>query len=908
MSLVLLFMFLIAGLTAAPLLVNLDGYKDELVKTIKAATGLDPVVNGTVNVTFIPAPSIIVTNVSIPNMKEGTNADMVNIDSVRVDSSFKALISGKIDIRKIELIHPVLELEELPDGTNNTAVLKEAFKNRDATGQVQFPDKIEIKNGTFVYSDSSRKTTIDYITSTVSAGSINGPFSMDGSFSNNSHIIKFKGYIGELKEGAAADFDMSSDSFTINLKGKYATGDGGKIEGAVVGKATNLEGAVSSFFDGSIASKIKSKETLDLKGNFIISDKIVSFDNIEIASESLSGKASLDALFNMKEKVSNLQWDVNLAIDKVDFDKLFLAEKPTAEKPMQEEVKKDQPDAEVDYYASTMGSASLSDFRFDMPQTLSAMVDFSVKEITYNNDKIQNIKVTADVFDGKAIINSVSADLPGHSVFKFSGNIENNGTRPLLVGNGELSGGSLRKIINWLYPEMSFVPEDKLGEYIISSKVEVTPQRIDFADLNVSFDKSLISGDVSIRPARAIPVIKADVKVDMFDMDKYNLTDKVNELVADFVKTANDKTLDRSWLQMISMKLDLSLDAKDVVYNGYNIDSLLGTLSIARGVFDLQKFNVVSEPATFNSRVYITTTDENNPMMSLIFRSSGFDTALFIPRKEVEEENKTPVAWKWSEEPFNFMGVGRFNSKISIAFKNFKHKNWLLQNMLIDGEIKKKIFTINKAFAGLYGGKILLNGSFGVSEETPSFGISAVGSNVELGQFLKNFYEEPIATGALFFSGTAKSYGKSPAAFISNLVVDSKVSNRNVVFDTFDLEAIIRKAQTLYSVIDMDGVVKEAMSTGVTNFDSIDGKVTTEGGILKATDFQLATKLSRGVFAGNVSLANFDMNGIVKIGFKPEANKKVTLGLDLKGNMKNISRTLDTKELEAYITDKGTRR
>jgi hypothetical protein len=898
MSLVLVIMFLLAGLTAAPLLVNLDGYKNELIATIKASTGLDPVINGTINVSFLPAPSIVVTNVSIPNVKDGTSANIISIESVEVGSSFKALLSGKIDIKKVELVHPFLELEEFPDGTQNWSLLKEAFKSRDVSGKFQFPDEINIKNGTVTHNAKGKKTTIDYITSSVSADSVNGPFSMDGSFSNNAHVIKFKGYVGELKQGSKAEFSISSDSFSMELNGKYSEGEEPKIEGDVKGSATDLREFVDAFFDGnSFVRKIKSNEKMDLKGSFVLSSQIFSLKDIQIESESLGGKASIDALFGGKKDDYQLQWDVDLNIDKINFDKLLTEVK---------EPKKEGEETAVDYYESTMDNTSIADFKFDMPQNLSALLDISIKEITYNKDKIQNLRIETDIFEGNAIIKSISADLPGNSVGKFTGNIEHNGTRPLLHGKVEISGGSFRTFITWLTPQASFVPEKEMGEYIIAGDLEMTPQRIDFYDGNISVDKTLVVADISIRPAGAVPLIKADFKVDRLDLDNYHFTDKINEYAADFTSNAAKNEINRSWLQTLGVKLDLSIDARDLVYNNNYIQNGLITMVVSRGIFDLQRFVINSDIATFTSRVYINTTEET-PRMDVTVRSSGFDTALFIPKKDNGNAN-TEAKWQWSNEPFNFMGVGQFIGRTSLAFSGFRHNNLLLQNVIIEGEMNKKIFSIKKAICDLYGGKVAVNGSIGVNEATPSIGISTVLSDVELAPLLKNFTSSSDTTGKVFFSGTVKTLGKNPATWISNLAVDGKVSGRNVIFNKFDLESIIKKSQTLYSVIDMDGVVKEAMENGFTVFDAIDGHVVTASGILKATDFQLATKLSRGIFAGNISLANFGINAVAKLGFKPEANKKVTLGMGMKGSLDNIEKTLDTSELEKYITDKGSKK
>jgi uncharacterized protein involved in outer membrane biogenesis len=881
-------MFLIAGLTAAPLLVDLEGYKKELISTIKSSTGLDPQVNGTVNVSFLPYPSIIVTNVSIPNLPDATTPQIIKIESVEVGSSFASIFSGKIDIRRVELVHPVLELEELPDGRQNWSLIKDALAKRDLSVGFRLPDKIIIKNGTVSYSAKGKKNTVDYITSNVAAGSTTGPFSMDGSFSNNNSVIKFKGDIGKLRDGAKATLDIASDSFSLSLDGKYSEEKEPKIEGSIEGSASNLGGFFGTFFENnSVFAKVKTNEKLTVDGDFLISDKILSFKKLKIASDSLTGKADIDALYGGKANIDSLQWDVDFNLDKLNVDKL-ITDPEIKEKPK-----------EIDYYASTLNTTNISDFKFDMPRNFSALIRYKIKEITYNKQKINNVGFDADIFDGKAIINSITAELPGNSTVNFSGNVDNNGTRPLLHGRIDASGSSLRSIIIWLNENASFIPNNQLGEYMISSDLEMTPQKIDLSNGTISVDKTLISGDVSVRPSMAVPMIKAEIKIDRMDLDKYKITDKINEIAADFAQHANEKDLDHSWLQTFGLKLDISIDAKDLSYNSQKIQNGLITLVVSRGIFDLQRIFINSDVASLSGRVYFNTAEEQ-PKMSINIRSSGFDTAILLHEPKKKEEKFT-----WSKEPFNFLGIGRFDGDINLYFKSFVHKKLVLNNVVFESQMDKKVLTLKKATADIYNGKAALNGGIGMSEATPSLGISAVFSDVDLAPLIRNFTDNNSTTGNGYFSGTLKTFGKTPNVWITNLVMEGKVSGRNITVGNFDLENIIRQSQKLYSMIDMDVVIKSSMKSGTTSFSSIDGNITTAAGVIKATDFQMSSPLSRGVFAGNIGMLNFDINGIAKIAYAPEVGKNVTLGLSIKGGLDNFEKTLDTVQLEKYITDKG---
>jgi hypothetical protein len=893
MSLVLLVMIAIAGLIAAPLLLDLEQYKKELAYTIEDSTGLKPDISGTISVSFFPTPTVEVSNVSIKNIENATSANIIHVESISVNSSFQALLTGSVDIKNINLVRPVIELEVMKDGTQNWEMIKQALKRRNVSEGSKFPEQIEIQNGTLSYRAKGKKSTIDYISSDIRAAGANGPFSMEGNFSSNTNTVKFEGDIDELTEGAAADFLLSSDSFSILLTGNYKGGKEPKIEGKLDGKVTNLGKLIEVLFDNSsVFAKIKSNEKLDLSGRFSFSKQIASFNNITIDSDSIKGNAGIDALLGEENIYEDLQWDVNVGFNKIDFDKLLT-----------DTSIKNQDETEIDYYASSLTSTSISDYKFDIPSSLSAIFNFKIDEITYNNDKIKNLRIDTDIYNGKAIIHEISADIPGDSSFKITGHVEHNGTRPLLKGNVELVGNNMRQTLVWLKEDASFIPQNSLQEYIISFGLKMTPQKIDISDAQISVDKSLIKSNIAIRPVSNPPVIKADLTIDKLNLDKYNLTDKVSEITANFFTKLSSKNLETSWLKMFGTKFDLSVEASDLVFNNHKLDNSVVSLAISRGIFNLKNLILDSPNASLDSLLYIDLL-RSKPLMNISAKSEGFDTSFIFGKDQTET---TAQEFKWSNEPFKFMGIGRFNGILQASFKSLKHNDIELKNLFFKGQNQNQIFSIEKANTELYGGKLILKGNFGISENNPSMGISLAGSNIDINPLLKTVNNNSGTKGKLYFTGTIKAFGNTPLKWISNLEIDADVKARKLAFNKFDLNKIITSSRDVYSVIDMNTIVKNASSEGTTIFDNVEGKITSEKGILKASGFKVSNRLSRGAFAGNLSLANFSLNGIGKIGYRPERGKNVNLNIILKGNFNNIEKTIDTAELENYITSKGSR-
>lgn len=904
-ALTLFAMIAIAVLTAAPLFMNLDGYKEKLADSIQAVTGLHPQINGEVSVSFLPSLSIKVTNVSIPNMQGGMATSLLKVESIYVRSSFNALFMGEVDIKNIELVRPVFELERLEDGSKNWDVITRAMSERNLPQDFHFPELISIKNGTLNYQENNTITTIDYISSDIKSDSAIGPFAIYGNFSSGENVINFEGYTGKLQEGAEAYFDVSSKTMKLDLKGSYNGGENPKIAGSIEGNSSDLGKLAAILFgEKSIFSGIKSDETMTVTGSFELSPQQASFSDIKASSPSIDGVINIKALFGNEEN-NDLKWDVGINLSKVNIDQL--ASEKTEEQ-QASVADKEEKNTEVNYYSSTLKSNNLSDFDFYISPLLSAKFDIKIDEVTYKNEKISNIAIAADMLNGKAHIGSFSADLPGDSTIGLSGDITNNGTRPLLVGELKSSGRNFRDIVTWVWPDFAFIPENKMREYLFKSKINMTPQNINFSEIYLSFDDSLLTGELYVRPKTAIPTVQAHLNIDRFDFDSYDFTKSIYEKSYDFFSTVATKDLMTSPLRMLNVKYELSIEAKDLTFNNNNIQNSLVSLDISQGKFDLHRLSIESDKASFDATI-LADILATPPSLNIAVKSGKLDTAFIIPagaKKESQPEIKGDN-WIWSKEPFNLGGIDRFSGSVNLYFDRLMHDKMALDKLTLQGIFTKQVLQLQKAEAGLFGGRAVLKGSVGINESHPSMAISVLLQNIDIAPLEDFLIDKSDIEGKLFFSGVIKTIGESPSDWMLALDTEGKMAGRYVKFKNFDLEYIIANSRNLYSVIDMNNIVNKAMNSGETIFDSIDGNIETAKGILSARDFEIATKNSRGLFAGNMSLGNFMMKGLAKFGYRPERSKAVTLKLNLDGALNNLKKVMDTGELESYIVAKGKR-
>ena len=111
-------LLIVAGLVV-PSFIDWNRYKSEIAAQVSAATGRELVIDGTLDVSFLPQPTLIAEDLRLSNMPGAAVADMVILGGLRVRLALWPLLAGKVEIASLTLIRPMVELELLSDDRPN---------------------------------------------------------------------------------------------------------------------------------------------------------------------------------------------------------------------------------------------------------------------------------------------------------------------------------------------------------------------------------------------------------------------------------------------------------------------------------------------------------------------------------------------------------------------------------------------------------------------------------------------------------------------------------------------------------------------------------------------------------------------------------------------------------------------
>jgi AsmA protein len=114
-------LILIPALVLATLVLTIDpnSYKQRIQTAVEAATGRQFEIRGPISVSPSLTPTITAQDVVLANMPGGTRKDMARVDEMQIALAPRALLTGRIIVARMVLLHPDLLLETDAKGQGN---------------------------------------------------------------------------------------------------------------------------------------------------------------------------------------------------------------------------------------------------------------------------------------------------------------------------------------------------------------------------------------------------------------------------------------------------------------------------------------------------------------------------------------------------------------------------------------------------------------------------------------------------------------------------------------------------------------------------------------------------------------------------------------------------------------------
>lgn len=433
----ILLLILFIGMVVGPSFVDWNKYKPQIITQLTKATGHKYSIEGDIELAVLPTPHLIVEKFDVKS--PSTDQTIVSFDKASIYVALTPIISGKVEISRINLIEPQINLTVASDGTQSwmTDVLTEKTgKKDDSSADENSADssalnsvilqELKIEDGRISYSDVAKGSSyvVDGIDMTIKADTIMGPFTMSGSIDYQGKTVRFEtkaGRLDKIAESIPVDISLKSPELQseIAYRGVLEKPSGSAavtLQGEVDVKSANL-GKTLSIINGDPVSSLSFP--VSTKGIMTFEGDKLQYNNaiLKLAGGDLSLSVSAAGLKEGK-KIA-LKGDISGKGDIV----------------LNEFLPKDLSTGKS--APNSKGQSKFIPQLVNLPKDVDLDVDVSLEKVSYNGNSFSDIHLPVN-FSGKSGQFGFKAKLPGGNETDINGNVLF-ASRSVSAGSGKVT-------------------------------------------------------------------------------------------------------------------------------------------------------------------------------------------------------------------------------------------------------------------------------------------------------------------------------------------------------------------------------------------------------------------------------------------------------------------------------------
>ncbi len=915
-----IFFALIALAFILPFFIDLNDYKAEISAKVKDYTGRDLVIQGAIQLSFLPTPSVSIQKISLSNLPGTSHKNMAEVEKLSVSAEFLPLLNKKVHITNVELINPHIHLEKLssepnwvlssPQTQQDTSPAAATPSAAGTPFQLKFKD-VQVVGGYIEYKEGKSVQKIEGLNASLKAKSLDGPFEAKGTARALEKDVTFDLSLGGIKgeqalkgmlevAGSRLHFEGQTNLEALTYKGS-ARGEGNvrKLLDAFAIKSTLpafLGGTVS--FEGdvvcgetkvSLTPLIVSLNGVQTKGSLSFSLKPTL--KIDGSLSQLPGGTAVtfsvgkrDALFggpltlSIRDPKAFFAW-VEMGTDKLP---------PQALKPLHFEgnVGVLEKKIQVSDMSLKVGDVALTGgIGLPLGEGAKIFVDLKTPEV---GAFLPLIAPTLTSVKGPAYLRGIFAgDLKELSFedaslgirslqLKASGKVSNFLLAPTFRGTFALSGSSLSEALKLA----GISSEGRYGAYTFSGSVGG-----DLKSLTVDTKGTLDTLQLSMKGSLSNITSNLGLNISLA-LTHPNLKTFLGNLgISNVVSSGN-------------MNLSTTLTGQARAYKFSDLKGSFGPSFSLTGSGDV---NLSAHRPKVQAQLNLSDINLDS-LFAMMAHYEGLKKSveprlILVSRRSPDPSSKSG---HWSAEPLKLEFLKSFDGEIFIATPSIKRKDLVINQVQARARLHEGILEIPQLMGNIFGGKLLssLRLESGRNDLTLMAGLE--GANLR--NLLATGPKIKIVDGILNVSVSLKSQGASVAQMISRLNGQVSLDAKDGVIHGFDLQALSRQVDAIKDIGSFAGLFMTYMAGGSTPFKTYNAVINFQNGIGKIDQMTLSAQGGEGTANGTIDLPNYalDILGQFRLIDHP---KFPPFKMRLSGPLDNPKRDFDTSNLQQYMLD-----
>ena len=570
----LLTILVIATAVGATIYLNMidwNEHKAVIAKQFSEATGKEIEFKGTVIFNILPSPSLEASDIEIYNKNaDGKKISLAKIQKLVASLSIRSLLKGNINVEKMKVVNPEIFIEQFEDGKLNWQ--SSHGNNQDfSINNVEISlDSVMLDNAKIHLINQTKdfNALITDINAEVIAGSLFGPYRIEGSYIKNENPGGFAIDLGQFSEGFATSVNAV---ISHPQSESYARFDGtvllnnDAVNGNITIESKNPVNFVNSLFKSDISEDYEYPLAMSLA---IKTDKKqISLSNVVIKYADSAGAGNM-IIPRIKTKI------IDTGEERLRIDVAFNMAEFNPE-PMFQLIK--------DFWKKYDGKDYIPELDFDI------IADIKSVKTTYKNQDIRDFDLSIDLMDNVITVQHLDAQLPFDGSLKMKGEVFSK--EKVLTYNFDIDATTpeFAKTVQWLGYDLNPLSKNVYKRASTKFNVSGTQQTIKVAPFVFNVDKTGINGKLAMIRGDQNKYF-AILESDNINFDNY-IADMPQEVVdGDFENKMAYRFKQLDFLQNLDLQYRINLASG--IWGKVPFDKLYAEGTLKEGILKINEFSV----------------------------------------------------------------------------------------------------------------------------------------------------------------------------------------------------------------------------------------------------------------------------------------------------------------------------